>query len=356
MDLEPIPPTDDHDSAPESAGPGTQPETHRFSRRARIGAGALALVTVGAAAWTAGTALNHTSTVHVQPASATATATGTSGPSGAHRSMRRGMRGMGGVGGTVTGTPATTSFDVSSAAPMWRASPGANGTTGTSGATATPAAPTTRTVNVVISSSTTYRQVKSSTGALTGVASGARIVARGTRNVDGSLQATNVSLLGAAPARAPMNSRAPMNAGHAGTRGGPNVAARAASAPFVFGTVTADSATGTLTVTTPWGSQTVDTGSATTTTQIVAATYAAVVSGARVLVTGARSEAGTVTATSVLIVPAGITAGRAGFGGFGMFGGGFMGPMMGGRFGGPGHHFTHQGQGGTAVTPTPAAV
>jgi len=29
---------------------------------------------------------------------------------------------------------------------------------------------------------------------------------------------------------------------------------------------------------------------------------------------------------------------------------------LGGRFGGPGHHYTHQGQGGTAVTPTPAAV
>lgn len=305
MDLEPLPPEDTPPAPPPGWSPGPQdtpwatadttPKAPRFSRPAKIAAGAIAVATVGAASWAAGTAVHSGhATLRFQPAAAGGSATTTPGSGSATPGpgMRhREFAGLG-AGGTVSGTPGASSFVVTT-----RGRPDANGN------------PTTRTVTVHVTSSTKYAQVKSSTGPVTGLAAGTRIAAKGTRNADGSLQATAVW---ATPAKTNDTVTPPAK---------PTPPPRTAQAPFVFGTVTADSSAGRLTVSTPWGTQTVVTGSTTTVEQLVPATYSNVVAGARVAVRGQRDQSSTtsapsVTAAEVVVVPAGTTTpGPFGFGG-----------------------------------------
>ena len=284
MDIEPLPP----ESTEDDAGPMTDPGGRRWSRRATVGTAALALAVAGVGGWAVGTTVHPgASTVRFQPAAAQPAATGQApapGPAGPRR------MGPGGGLGTVTGTPTANSFTISR--PV---RPAPNGS-------ATPSTPSTSTVTVHVNGTTQYQQVQTSTGAVAGLV-GDRIVATGTRAAGGTLQATSLLVVPAPPKGAPARPATTATPKLPNKRTAPP---NAGQAPFATGMVTADTPAGVLTVTTPWGTETVATGTGTTTYRVVPATASTLVSGDRVLVQGQRAADGTVTATRVTIVPAGV--------------------------------------------------
>jgi hypothetical protein len=278
----------------------------RFSRRTKIGAAALAVAMVGAGGWVAATAggSGH-STVRLQSAAATSSSSGSTAPAG-RSAKRTGLFGHG-VAGKVTGTPTSASFVVIRLSPR---------TPKAAAGTSTPAANSSTPVTVNVTASTTYSELQASTGLVIGLAPGTPITATGSRNTNGSLQASSVSVRSAhrSPAKTP-SSRQPAQPG--------GTAATARQARFAVGTVAADSPSGVITITTPGGTtETIDTSASTKELRDVVTTSANVVNGVEVIVQAQRqttsSRRGPITATHVTIIPAGLTGS-----GFARFGGGF---------------------------------
>jgi hypothetical protein len=362
MDLEALPPEDPAaasaaDGSPEPAPwaaaatdaaggwlppaeTAAQPTARRLglSRSTRILSGAVALSVVATGAWAAGAALHSSSpTVKFQPAASTAAAatggTGAAGtaPTGPVPHRRFGFGGGAGVVASVD--PSAPSFAVTvPTRPVAPATPGAAPTT-----------PTTKTATIKVTSATTYLLTEQGTSG--DIATGMRILAMGTANTDGTLAATAVEVVqaGIGPA-GPKPPAAPTTPGAAPVN--PNAPVRPglpANAPFAVGTVksvtTGSAGALSVVVSSPRGDRTVMVSSTTTVTKTVKATFGDVKVGDTVLARGQHNTDGSVSATAVQIVAAGLKApGKFGFGrgpGSG-FGPGFgFGPGWG--FGGRGH-------------------
>jgi hypothetical protein len=348
MDLEPLSPDDPDGSLPAITA---DPRPERFSRRTKLAAAGVGVATVAAVSWVAGTSAgSDTPTVRIQPASAgssfvPAAAGGTTSTTvEGHRGPRRPFAaggfaaGAGGGGraviGTVSAKPGTSSFVVTPSGPRWTGhAPGPAGasapgsTSGASGSTSgssgsgsgasgsgkpsTPRPP----VTVTVTASTTYSEITESKGPVTGLATGTSIVAFGTRNTDGSLQATGVSLLPAAPPGKPgtpgktdpipgsgrTSASSTTPGAHAATP-----PAGAKEAPIAFGTVAADTSAGVVTVDTRGGTETVDTGTSTVVEKLETVDFAAVAQNDSVAAVGKPGPtAGTLTAVHVTIIPTG---------------------------------------------------
>jgi Domain of unknown function (DUF5666) len=313
-----------------------------MSRSTKIVGGAVAVALVAAGAWAAGTAL-HSSTpsVRFQPAASTAAASGgTTGGSGAAPTgpaRRRGMFGGGGGGGGVVTAVSATDITVNAPTrPTKPTTPGA--------APVTPATPTTKSVTIKVTGTTTY--VITEPGASGDITTGMRIAATGSVNADGSLAATSVELvqagIGLAGPGAGKAARPPAAPGSTTAPAKPNLPA---NPPFALGTVKSVTAGSggnvTVVVSSQRGDRTVDVTSTTTITKTVKASLGDVKVGDTVLTRGTPATDGSVTATTVQIVSAGLKGrGRFGVGigpGFG-FGPGF-GPGFGFGLGGRGHRF-----------------
>jgi hypothetical protein len=213
---------------------------------------------------------------------------------------------------------------------------------------AAPATPTTKTATIKVTATTTYLLTEQGTSG--DIATGMRILAMGTGNADGTLTATAVEVVqaGIGPA-GPKPPSAPTTPGAAPVN--PNAPVRPglpANAPFAAGTVksvtTGSGGALSVVVSSPRGDRTVTVSSTTTVTKTVKATFGDVKVGDTVVARGQHNTDGTVSATAVQIVAAGLKApGKFGFGpgpglGFGFgpglgFGPGFM---FGGRGHGPG--------------------
>jgi hypothetical protein len=271
-----------------------------------------------------------------------------------------------GRGGTVaTIDTSALSFTVTRP-PRPQVSPSTSTTTSTTTAPAVTPSPTP--VTVTTTSSTTYQEFQSSTFSATDAPVGTRIAVFGTRNADGSLTATTISVIpsgggsgwhahapGSSGSTTPTPNNAPPN------NVPPNAAARLAKAPFALGQVSAISGTpSTITLTTPWGTETIDTTSTTTFTSLVSTGIAfdTLAVGQRVMIRGQRQSDGDVAASSVVIIPAGVTPSGLRFGA--LMGGGFVnGPAAGGGPRGPWAGFGRFGWGRRPAAnsgPAPSSV
>jgi len=367
--------------APVAGAGGSRPP--RFSRRTKVLAGVTALVTCAGTAWAAGAASgSHTPTVRIEPAVAASAgsagstgSTGTGSPGhrfGAHPGGRFGpmFAGRGGAGTIASVDLTDQTFTVTRPTRPPRPAPATSSTSTSTSSSVAPATTTTpATVTVTTSSTTTYSEVESSTFTASDAPVGARIAAFGTRNSDGSLTATSITVIpagmgpgGKAPAAGSTTPPAPKTPP-------PNAASRLSKAPFALGQVSATGASPTtsgspttLTLTTPWGTETVDTTSATTFTSVVSTdiSFTKLAVGQRVVVRGQRQSNGDIAATAVTIIPAGVTPSALGFAGLGFAGRGFVnGPAGGPGAAGPwsraGGSWPGRRPAGSTTTPSPLA-
>jgi len=333
-------------------GAGVSPPP-RFSRRTKVLAGVTALVTCAAAAWATGAASgSHTPTVRIEPGVAASASSGSNGSNGSngstgsgsspgstgagnpgrwggHRGVRFGMFAGQGAGGTIaTIDSSAQTFTVTRPARP----PSSSSTSGTPAVTPSPTP-----LTVTTGTSTTYEEFQSSTFAASDAPIGTRITAVGTRNADGSLTATTISLMptGMGPG---WHAKAPSSTGSgtpSSTGSGtpmpktipPNAAAHLAKAPFALGQVSAISGSpSTITLTTPWGTDKIDTTLTTTFTSLVSTGigFGTLAVGQRVIIRGQRQSDGDVAASAIVIIPAGVTPSSLGFGGPGFIGRGLV--------------------------------
>ena len=153
-------------------------------------------------------------------------------------------------------------------------------------------------------------------GSATAATVGSEVLASGQRQADGSLAATKLTILptvklGASSALAKLSSSAASAlSGLSGLGSLPGLPA--GGLPFVFGTVTANTG-GTLTVSTPFGSETVTISGSTAVTATATVTLGSITVGATVQVSGTLGANGSLTAQFVHIgsVSLGLTGGAS---------------------------------------------
>ena len=335
------------------------PKRLGFSRTTKIVSGAVAIALIAGAAWAAGTALHGSSaTVRFQPAAATSTAAsggssggtsgGTNGGSTTNPHPRYMMRGTGGTIASVdTGSG---SFTVTAPAlPPKPTTPGA--------APAAPTTPTTKNVTVKTNGQTTFISVTQ--GSPSGLTTGMEVMAVGTVT-NGTLTATDVAA--AQPGILPTRPKPPASGVKPPTGAAPNipkpptgaVPALPANHPGVaLGTIASISSdqpaagdvTLHLTTNTNRGASTVVVDSKTIIALAQKGSINTTKSGDLAVVRGTHNADGSVAATTVITVAAGLknAVGANGHGfvlgpGLGAFGPWLRlgGPGFPGFFGGPG--------------------
>jgi collagen type VII alpha len=325
--------TPDGDEAP-------PPKRLGFSRTTKVVSGAVAIALVAGGAWAAGTALHGGGgTVRFQPAAATSTAAsgggtgGSTGGSATNPHPRYQMRGGSGTIGSVN--TGAGSFTVNATVP-----PPKPTTPGAAPATP-PAAPTTKSVTVKTTAQTTFISVTQ--GSPSGLSTGMEVVAVGTVT-NGTLTATDVG--GAQPGVLPSRPKPPASAtpnvpkppsgvappalpaGHRGITTG-TIASITKDQPAA-GDVTLH-----LTTNSNRGATTVVVTSTTTIALAEKGSINTLKAGDLAVVRGTHNADGSVTASTVITVSAGLKNAAGGIGRgfvFGPLGG--LGPWM--RLGGPG--------------------
>jgi hypothetical protein len=256
MDLEPLVPE------PDPFAPATtQSEVHPARRSRRLMAGAVAAVTLVGGGWAAGAAIGTSAS-----GSTAANATGSTGAAQATPCPPLPRQRPLGIGKVAT--VAAPTFTVTN--------PGETSTVHTNGTT---------------------KFTKVTTGAVSDAASGTRVIAHGTANLDGSITAAQLVLLPALP-----SGQTPKPQPATKPRTGATPARRLGPAGLASGTVATNS-NGTLTITSAAGKTvTIDTTSKTVVVETVPATISDVSIGEMVAASGPAATDGSITARQVRIV------------------------------------------------------